>query len=365
MAQLRRLFAVLAVALLIAAGPLAGTARAASPEAIKAADYIVSTFGGDAAAPYGELGSAADSLLALVATGDSKYTADITGILGYLKAGAADYVKPDASGDAAVANLALVAAATGESATDFGGVDLITRLTEGVGADGAFGAWPGPFSSGLAMVALARNGQPVPESMVTYLLTYAEPRSGDEGGGFGCSTYPFAKDGDCPAADPDSTAMAVLGLQAAGTEQAIDAATDALAWLAATQQPDGSWQNYSPVNSTGLVGPLFVADTASATKATEFVIGQQLDSGALTTGTDDKPNLIATQQGIFALTGSTYLTIGSTASANPTATAAPGASVQPSAPATPSGGGTDLLWPVLGALVIVTALIGVVGARTR
>lgn len=254
MVQFRRLFALLLVALLVTAGPQVGTARAASTEAIKAADFIVSTFGADAAAPYGELGSAADSLLALVATDDSKYATDITGIVGFLKAGAADYVKADASGDSGAAKLALVAAATGESATDFGGVDLLAQVNGGIGADRAFGAWPGPFASGVAMVALARNGQPVPESMVSYLLTYQQPRSGDEGGGFGCSTYPFAKDGDCPAADPDSTAMAVLGLQVAGTEQAIDAATDALAWLAATQQEDGSWQNYS--RSTPPVWPV-------------------------------------------------------------------------------------------------------------
>ena len=118
MVQFRRLFALLLVALLVTAGPQVGTARAASTEAIKAADFIVSTFGADAAAPYGELGSAADSLLALVATDDSKYATDITGIVGFLKAGAADYVKADASGDSGAAKLALVAAATGESADD-------------------------------------------------------------------------------------------------------------------------------------------------------------------------------------------------------------------------------------------------------
>ncbi|MCW3156907.1 hypothetical protein [Micropruina sonneratiae] len=358
-----RLSALLLVTLLLTAGPLAGIARAAGPEALKAADYIVSTFGADAAAPYGEPGSAADSLLALVATGDPKYDADVAGILDFLKTGAADYVKPDAGGDSGAAKLALVAAATGESATDFGGVDLLAQITAGIGADGAFGAWPGPFASGLAMVALARNGQQVPEPMVTYLLTYQEPRDGAEGGGFGCSTYPFAKDGDCPAADPDSSALAVLGLQAAGTEAAVDAATDALGWLAATQTEDGSWQNYSPVNSTGMVGSLFVTGTAQATKAAEYVVSQQLDSGALTTGTDDEANLLATQQGIFALTGTTYLTLGRTASPDEQ----PGEQPATDEPlvATPSGTDPTVGWVAGGLLLVTLGAMGVASSRNR
>jgi len=328
-----RTVTLLLISLLAATSFPDGTARAAGAEAINAGDYLVSTFKPGTDAAYGDAGSAADSLLALASTGDAKYGEDIAGILAFLQDQAEAYVKPDASGTSGAAKLALVAAVTSTDARDFGGVDLIANIKAGIGADGSFGAWPGPFASGLAMVALARNSEEVPDTMVNYLLTYAEPRANGAGGGFGCSTYPFKKDGDCPASDPDSTGMAVLGLRAAGTATSTAAANDALEWLTSTQQADGSWQNFSPVNSTGLVGPLFPAGSEQATKATAYVISCQLDSGALTTGTDSKANLIATQQGLLALTQKTYLTIGArelSATSSPTPSGA--ATALPSTP---------------------------------
>ena len=365
MSPLRRIVVLLLVSLTSAFGLAVAPARAAGTEAIKAADYIVSTFAGSKR--FGDVGSAADSLLALAATGDAKYAADITAITTFLQSSAPAYVKADAGGVTGAAKLAIVAAAVKVDPASFGGVDLLAAVKAGIGGDGAFGAYPGPFSSGLGMLALARNGQPVPDAMVDYLLRYAEPRSGSAGGGFGCATYPFKAGGDCPAADPDSTAMAVLGLQASGSAKATQAATDALAWLQGTQQADGSWQNYSPVNSTGLVGPLFPAGSEQATKAAAYVASKQLPSGALTTGVDTKANLIATQQGIFALTGTTYATIGAgqpSPSASPSPAASPSAS--PSAepgPATPSGQDPLVGWTTAALLVVVLA--GFAVARRR
>lgn len=366
MSLVTRVLATLVVSVLATTSFLAGSARAAGAEATKAADYIVSTFKPGTAAPYGEVGSAADSLLALAATDDPKYAADIDGIVAFLKKNAKAYVAPKASGAAGAAKLALVAAAVDADATDFGGVDLVTTVKAGIGANGAFGAWPGPFASGMAMVALVRNGQSVPEQMVDYLLTYAEPRAGGAGGGFACTTYPFDAKTGCPAADPDSTAMAVLGLQAVGSARAGTAATVALEWLAGAQQADGSWQNYAPVNSTGLVGPLFPAGSEQATRATGYVVAHQLPSGALTTGTDTKADLLATQQGILALTGKTYATIGEPAAAAPStpATTAPTATPAP-APAAPSGTDPAVAWSV-GVLVLASAgVVAVTAARGR
>ncbi len=365
MSHLRRIAVLLLISLTAAYGLAVAPARAAGAEAIKAADYIVSTFEATGDKRFGDVGSAADSVLALAATGDAKYADDIAAITTFLQSSAPAYVKPDSAGASGAAKLAIVAAAVKAEPTSFGGVDLLATVTDGVGADGAFGAFPGPFSSGLAMVALARNGRAVPDSMVDYLLRYAEPRSGSAGGGFGCATYPFKADGDCPAADPDSTAMAVLGLRASGSAKATQAVTDALAWLQGTQQADGSWQNYSPVNSTGLVGPLFPAGSEQATKATAYVVSQQLASGALTTGTDTKADLIATQQGIFALTGTTYATSGG---AQPSASATPSAvaSTSPTAapvPATPSAPNPVIGWTTAGLLVLMLAFF--VLARRR
>lgn len=366
MSLVTRALAVLAVTVLATTTSFAGSAHAAGAEATKAADYIVSTFKPGTATPYGDVGPAADSLLALAATDDPRYAEHIDGIVAFLKKGAKAYVAPKASGTAGAAKLALVAAAVDEDATAFGGVDLVKTVKAGVGGNGAFGAWPGPFASGMAMVALVRNGEPVPEQMVDYLLTYAEPRAGGTGGGFACTTYPFDAKTGCAAADPDSTAMAVLGLQAVGSARAGTAATVALEWLAGTQQADGSWQNYAPVNSTGLVGPLFPAGSEQATRATGYVIAQQLPSGALTTGADTKADLLATQQGILALTGKTYATIGEP---TPTPPSVPATSAPPEtpgsvpAPALPSG--TD---PAVGLaigvlLILVGGAIAIISAR--
>ena len=366
MSHVRRTLAALLVTVLATAGLFAGTARAAGPPAIAAADYIVSTFKSTGANPYGQVSSAADSLLALAATSDPKYADPIAGILTFLQKNAAGYVKPDASGVTGAAKLALVAAAAKTDPKSFGGVDLVAALTGGIGPNGSFGAYPGPFASGQAMVALARVGATVPDTMVDYLLSYAEPRAGNVGGGFACAPFPFKADGDCPAADPDSTAMAVLGLRASGSAKATAAATDALAWLQGSQQADGSWQNYSPVNSTGVVGPLFPADSEQATKATAYVVSKQLASGALSTGTETTADLLATQQGIFALTGSTYATIGTdrspSATSSATQTAGPG-STRP--PATPTATDPAVGWTVAALLLLSLGAMAAAAARNR
>ena len=366
MTLLRRTL-LMVVAMLTMLSLTGAPARAESAEASKAADYIVSTFKPGTASPYGDVGSAADSLLALLSTGDTGHADQVAGILAYLQANAKAYVSAKSAGTTGAAKLALGAAAAKADATSFGGVDLIAEITGGIGKDGAFGAYPGPFASGIAMVALARNGVAIPQTMVDYLLTYQQPRKGTDGGGFGCTTYPFDPSGDCPNADPDSTAMAVLGLQAAGTSDATTAATAALDWLKGMQMPDGSWQNYSPVNSTGLAGPLFPAGSDQATRATAYVVSKQLDSGALTTGTTTKADLLATQQGIFALTGVTYATVGAAGQTSTSASAStsPSASPSPSPSATPTTGPAPVPEPNnLPVLFGVGAVVLVAGTAT-
>ena len=368
MSLVTRTLAILVGAVLVLVGSAGAPARAAGPETTKAADYIVSTFKPGTTAPYGDVGSAADSMLALLSTADDRYDDEVAGALAYLQKNAKAYVGAKSAGTSGAAKLALAAAAAHVDARSFGGVDLIAEITGGIGTDGAFGAYPGPFSSGVAMVALARNGVEVPGTMVDYLLTYQEPRSGTDGGGFACITYPFDPSGDCPHADPDSTAIAVLGLQAAGSSQAETAASAALDWLKGMQMVDGSWRNFAPVNSTGVVGPLFPADSDQAIRAKAYVASKQLASGALTTGTTTKADLLATQQGIFALTGVTYASVGGTggSSASPTPSATPTATTpspqaSPSTPPAPAPEPNNL--PVVlgvGAVVLLAAAGGAV-----
>ena len=89
-------------------------------------------------------------------------------------------------------------------------------------------------------------------------------------------------------------------------------------------------------------------------------------SGALTTGTDTKADLLATQQGILALTGKTYATIGEPAAAAPSAPATTEPTATPApAPAAPSGTDPAVAWSV-GVLVLASAgVVAVTAARGR
>lgn len=291
MKRIIAIFAAVAIAFLAFASP----ARAASAEATKAADWIVAHH---LAASWNP-SSAADDILALASTGDTSYNDAIYTRLTYLKKQAAAYIA-DANDGTVAAKLAIVAAATGQDANDFGGNDLIALVNAAIKADGSIGDYPGPFSSGLAMIALARNGEPIPAAMTTYLLTY---RTTDGGFGWSPGTAVY---------DPDASALAVLGLQAAATSPAV--VTDALATLAGAQDPDGAWRITTPwpnvpVNSVGMVGPLMSG--AAKTRATSYVESQQRSDGGLKTGVSGAADadLSATQQGILALTDQTYLSI--------------------------------------------------------
>lgn len=268
-------------------------AHAESAEATRAADWIVENCSSEA---DWKASTVADQVLALVSTGSGAYDEAISTRLVYLKAQSSAAVKDSPE---TAAKLAVVAQATGQDAADFGGTDLIETVKNSVKDDGAFGAWPGPFASGLGMIALARAGQAIPPAMVTYLLTYV---SAD--GGFHYSPQQSV-------GDPDSTALAVLGLQAADSKD--PALNAALLWLETTQRGDGGWDSYSPVNSAGMAGPLLPA--AAKDKAAAFVATQQLPSGGLKTGAADAPtaDALATAQGIFALTNQTYRTVAASA----------------------------------------------------
>lgn len=335
--MLKRFFAVFAVAAL-ALVTLATPARAATPEALKAADYIVS----EAPAPtLDTAGNVADEVLALATTNDSKYESAIASRLTFLEQQAAPFIEK--SGESAAAKLAVVAVATGKDPKAFGGVDLVAKIKAGIKPDGAFGAFPGPFASGMAMVALARAGEEIPATMTTYLLTY---RATDNG---------FSYQPKQATGDADNTALAVLGLQAAKSSDPALAA--AIAWLETNQQADGSWAGYAPVNSTGVSAGLVSGDRQD--KAAQYVISHQLPTGALKTGEKgkDEPNLMATVQGILALTKQTYLTI----EFKPDASSSPSPSATSTGSARSDSGNTAGLIAAAIAAVLGIGLIAVTG----
>ncbi len=284
-----RLLAALAVSAL-AFVTISAPAHAATPEAVKAADYIVA----NAPAPTADgAGAVADEILALASTNDAKYQEAVQTRVAFLEAQAQAFVTT--SGETGAAKLVIVAAALGKDPKSFGGVDLVAKVKAGIKADGSFGAYPGPFASGMAMVALARADEEIPTSMTAYLLTYQAPDKS------------FAYMQKQTTGDADNTALAVLGLQAAKSSDPALAA--GIAWLESNQQADGSWAGYAPVNSTGVAAPL-TSDTARE-KAAQYVVSQQLPSGAFKTGEKgkDDANLLATVQGILALTNKTYLSL--------------------------------------------------------
>lgn len=191
------------------------------------------------------------------------------------------------------ARLAIVAAAVGQDPTDFGGVDLLSRITPGLPFTGD------PFSGSLAAIALTRAGQELPDALLESLLA-SQGADGVFGFGSGSAFFP----------DPDTTAMAIVALSGSTRADAKAAVDRAVQWAQANQLPDGSWENWVPANTTGLLGSALELVGADAGQAQAWLKGQQLASGALPGERDGtSADRYATAEGLFGLTGATYLTV--------------------------------------------------------
>jgi len=277
----------------------------------KAAAYVASQVGG-----VTEPGAAADSLLALAAAGDLSVGPQAAQLLGVVQGGASVYA---AKSPEAAAKLLLAISALGLDTRNVGGVNLVEAVKAGVRADGSFGVNPGPFASGLGIIALTRVNEPVSAAMLQYLVHQA-----NTDGGFGpASGQP---------SDADTTAIAVLGLSTqTDSISARDTATKAIAWATAQQQADGSWRGYNPVNSTALMAATLQTLSLAQPKAVQYLVGQQLPDGSLPDA--GKPNLLATQQAALLLGDTSYLAVRNPALG---AAAAAGHSASPTPALTPS-----------------------------
>ncbi|MEA4943272.1 MAG: prenyltransferase/squalene oxidase repeat-containing protein [Propionicimonas sp.] len=293
-----------ATATLLISAPLA-VAAPDTTGAQAAAGYLTSQLvdGSHLTSEFGDQSITADAVLALVAAGRAEDKPAIEAMTGYLEQTAATYT---ATGPEAAAKLTLVTLATGADPAAFGGQDLPAQIKDGVAADGSFGAFPGPYASGLAMVALTRAGQEIPQPMVDWLLSGAA-----EGGGWGY-------DPSQPA-DADSTGMALLGLAAVPSPgdqvtAAIDAGT---AWAVANRSADGSWPGFAPVNSTATLGSALVALGTDQPESVAYLLSQQQPDGGLATGADGATgaDLLATAQGTLLLAGASYLDLAPAATA--------------------------------------------------
>jgi hypothetical protein len=210
------------------------------------------------------------------------------------------------------ASLAITVSGLGLDPRTFGGTDLIKAIADATGADGLVGSFPSAFSQALAIIAYDRAGEPVPAEVVTKLLTFQ-----DDNGAFG---YEF---GGTFYTDPDSTALSMIALTAAGGHSS--AIADAVAWATAHQTAQGYWENYSPVDSTGLLGSAIELTGGDATRARTWLTSKQLSGGGFAnTLTGTSPDLMATADALYLLTGTSMLTASLDLASCPTGTSSGG-----------------------------------------
>jgi LPXTG-motif cell wall-anchored protein len=348
-------------------------------------DHVVGPFGTD-------LGQTADVVLALSSTSSQLAARDAAAA--YLAAHVDDYVHGAAFADgspgsekkganyAGPTGKAIVAAlAAGQNPRALGGFDLVAELqdlmvTSGSDAgrfsdDSAFGDFSNPLGQAFDIIALQRTTGAVPESAVRFLLTAQCPD-----GGF-TDAYPASP--QACTSNPDATGLALQALVAVGVTDADSetacAAGTALAWLASHDSKDGSYASgavnptaaaAANVNSTAYAALGLTAAAESTAAQTAYLASVQNADGGLPivpTSKDATSNVLATAQALNALTGSTFLSLGSsplpaaapacTPTPSPTATATTTTTAQPtatSAPGTARPGGPSVAAGAAGTL---------------
>lgn len=324
---------------------------------------------------------------------------------------AATAAKLDASGSAyigtastlgtnwpAVAKLALGLEVAGVDPTQFATPDgtrnLIADLRFAMNADGSFGdaGTDNVFSHPLAMLALARTDGGVPPQAIAWMTAQqCTDATSANLGSYGWSP-------DCSSPDPDSSALAVQALSAAGLAVGDPVQVAAKAWLASQQGTSGGVASFGTANanSTGLVAQALAGDDAVTAAATSFIGGLQIScdtvaghpalsdanlgaiafdqtgfGGALADGLDAGTALQflrASAQAVFGLGGPDFGSLsaaGVSAGVPAVSCATPPAPVEPAAPAVPAAptvdrqvpaGGTapaqggQLIWIAIGCL---------------
>ncbi|MGC3955819.1 MAG: LPXTG cell wall anchor domain-containing protein [Propionicimonas sp.] len=231
------------------------------------------------------------SVIGLATVNQCRFAPAVNRALEQLNARANEYTE---NNPGRAARLAIVASAVGLDPTDFGGVDLVARITSDLGSFSG-----NPFATSLAIIALTRAGAEVPDSLLQALLD-SQAADGQFGFGSGSAFFP----------DPDSTGLAIVALSGSPRAGAAAAVSRAVAWAQGAQLPDGSWDNYVPTNTTSLLGSALELVGADAGKAQDWLKSQQLGNGALPDERDgNSADRFSTAEGLFGLTGTTYLTV--------------------------------------------------------
>ena len=330
---MRRLSAAVALALclsLIATGATGATGASAAPRTLgpQAAQFAGQWLAGqvndqgfvpqaaDPSAP--NLSATAQAVIALAAAGNSKVNSVVTYLGAHVEEFAVNNGKDDPG---ALAYLIMDAVIAGQDPTSFGTAptDLVSRLQATQQPDGLFGAsdptFDGAFRQGLALMALKAVG-------ITDTVG-ADWLAGQQCANDLWTAFRADTSSPCPAVDPNtfsgpdtnSTAAAILGLQAQGrTAPAADGANA----LMTVRSTGGGWgylarsDQPTDANSTGLVLSALLAATGTQdSQGNDALLALQADCGSdpadvggiafqdLSSG----PDVLATVQATPALAG--------------------------------------------------------------
>jgi len=371
---MRRLVAVLSLAFVTAAfvGPASAAPASLQPNAAAfAGQWLASHVTAQGFIPQAadpstpNLSATAQAVIALAAAGNPKYQELLT----YLEAHVDEFVTnsgQSSNDDAGALSYLIMDAVIGhKDPTNFGasGTDLVARLQATKQPSGLFGAsdptFDGAFRQGLALMALHAVGISDP--------TATDWLAGQQCADFLWTSYRADTSTPCPAVDPNtfsgpdtnSTALAMLGLQAQGR---VAPARDGGKALEGARNSGGGWgflarsDQPTDANSTGVVLSALLAVFGGQDQlGTDALLALQADCGAdaadvggvafqdLSSG----PDVLATVQATPALAGA-VLPLGpaSDVKTDPVACAAPPAPktsvTDPSTPTAPAVAGQPL-----------------------
>lgn len=232
---------------------------------------------------------------------------------------------PAITSPASAAKAALGAKALGLDPKNVGGTNLIAVAQAGYDAEtGAYA--DNAFSQSVAILGLACTGNQPGAKAADNLKAAAV-----QGGGWGFGGF----------ADPDTTAIAIQALLAAGVPRTDEAISKGLAWLKANQGNDGGW-GYDPAESNtsstafaiqALLAlgedPESAAYTKNGVTPVQYLLSQQLPDGSFT-GYDPA---FAANQVVPALAGRTYCNAPETPITRTRPAAQPTPTPQPTTPA--------------------------------
>lgn len=265
------------------------------PAAAQAAgEYIVAQLL-DGHVPGDAGGMTADVVLSLLAIGG--FESEVETATDWLETQAPTYAVANGPG---AGKFALVAAAAGRDARNFGGVDLVAEIEGATQESGQCGGFGFAFGQSLCILGLVRAGAPVPQASVDFLLTFQ-----DESGAYGY-------DGGGFVPDNDASGLTLAALAGVVDQEGADPSAVAVRdYLRTAQDADGYWTNFAPVNTTGVVGPAMQLVGDDVTVALDWMVGQQLADGGLPNVLDGQTSdLMATTQGAMLLAGESYLSVG-------------------------------------------------------